>query len=162
MDPSLFRRLTLLELEEVKPQFVRFLATQGIDGPGWEKTKARDVGRTDELLLAFSQMVFAGVIERVTYLVYRQAHELRTYHCGLERLSMLGLLIEGQSELDLRQTEVPAAEMVAALRSCGAQLKLYQAERTYRAHGRAQDIFLLMEEGALISDGSLYELLKQV
>jgi len=157
--PSQYRRLRRDELEEVKDQFIRFLAVNGIDGPSWEKLKVESPGQADGFILQFSQLVFDGVIKQVTYLLQRSKQDLRTYHCGPDAIQMNGLLIEGQTELDLTKTELPAPEMMQLLRSSGAEVKLYSGQRPYREVGREQDIFLLMEQGALISDGELFKLL---
>lgn len=158
MHPTKFRRLRRDELEEVRPQFVKFLAVNGIDGPSWESIKINDPARTDQLLLQFSQMVFSGVIEKVEYLMQRSKRDLRTYHCLPEKIVMNGLMIEGTTDLDLSNTEVSPDQMMQQLKMSGATVKLYSGERAYRGE-RDQDIFLLMEQGALISDGNMFNIL---
>ncbi|MEM9837125.1 MAG: DUF6495 family protein, partial [Bacteroidota bacterium] len=135
-------------------------AVNGIDGPEWQKLKEQSPGRADGLLLQFSQMVFTGVIEKLTHLIQRSKRDIRTYHCLQDKIRMNGLLVEGVSDIDLTQTELPAEEMISMIRASGAQVKLYSGERPYREGDRAQDIFLLMEQGALIADASMFDLLE--
>ena len=47
------------------------------------------------------------------------------------------------------------------LQTSGAAVKLYSGERAYRGE-RGQDIFLLMEQGALISDGNMFKVLENL
>lgn len=157
-----FRRLRRDELEEVRPQFVKFLAVNGIDGPSWSEIKINDPAQTDQLILQFSQIVFKGVIDKVEYLMQRSKRDLRTYHCGPEEIKMNGLMIEGTTDLDLSDAKEHPTEMMKKLRRSGASVKLYAGERKYRNSDRDQDIFQLMEQGALISDGSMFKTLDEL
>lgn len=159
MKETKFRRLRRDELEEVTPQFVKFLSVNGIDAESWVKIKEDDPRRADGLILQFSQIVFSGVIDKIEYLVQRKPHDLRTYRTGPDKIEMRGLLISGTTSVDLTDSALPPREIFERLRADGATPKLYRAERTYLPIGRDQDIFLRMEEGALIDGGELFELL---
>lgn len=144
-----FRRLTRQELEELEPQFVRFLAAQGIPADDWAKIKVTDEERTNRLIDQFSAMVFDDVLRRAEYMEQRSAKQLLVYRCGAEKLELRGLLIEGESALDFRREE-PPHEMMAKLQSSPAKLKVMTAERAYRPD-RATDLFNLLEKGARIA-----------
>lgn len=159
MKETKFRRLHRDELEEVTPQFVKFLGVNGIDASGWVKIKEDAPQRADALILQFSQLVFSGVIERVEYLVHRRPNDLRTYRTGPDKIEMRGLLISGGTTVDLTNTELGPRELFEQLKQEGATPKLYTAERAYLPIGRDQDVFLRMEEGALIDNGELFNLL---
>lgn len=159
MKETKFRRLRRDELQEVETQFVKFLSVNGIDAASWVRIKTDDPTRADDLILQFSQIVFSGVIERVEYLVQRKPHDLRTYRTGPDKIEMRGLLISGETSVDLTNTELPPEAIFAQLRADGARPKIYSAERAYLPIGRDQDIFLRMEEGALIDSGELFHLL---
>ena len=159
MKETKFRRLRRDELEEVTPQFVKFLSVNGIDAGSWVRIKQDEPRRADALILQFSQIVFSGVIEKIEYLIQRKPHDLRTYRTGPDKIEMRGLLISGKTSVDLTDTTLPPREIFERLRSDGATPKLYRAERAYLPIGRDQDIFLRMEEGALIDNGDLFELL---
>ncbi|MEL6357918.1 MAG: DUF6495 family protein, partial [Bacteroidota bacterium] len=150
------------ELEEIKPQFIKFLALNGYDSSSWEKVKQDDLTQANQLIDQFSQIVFSGVIDRMEYLIQRSNKDIRTYHCLPGKIRMLGLLVEGETNLDLRQVDLPAQEMMKQVRQSGAAVKLYSGERAYRAGDRQRDVFLLMEQGALISDGELFSILEEV
>ncbi|MGB3800996.1 MAG: DUF6495 family protein [Lewinella sp.] len=159
MKESKFRRLRRDELEEVTPQFVKFLSVNGIDAQSWNRIKADDPQRADALILQFSQIVFSGVIDRVEFLIQRKPHDLRTYRTGPDKIEMRGLLLSGETSVDLTDTELQPREIFDRLKADGAKPKLYSAERAYLPIGRDQDIFLRMEEGALIDNGDLFQLL---
>ena len=159
MKETKFRRLRRDELEEVREQFVKFLSLNGIDAATWVKIKEQQPGRADGFILQFSQIVFAGVIEKVTHLIQRKPHDLRTYRTGPDKIEMRGLLISGPSSVDLTDTRLTPREIFEQLKADGASPKIYSAERAYLPIGRDQDIFLRMEEGALIDGGELFDLL---
>ncbi|WP_116127411.1 DUF6495 family protein [Lewinella sp. IMCC34183] len=159
MKETKFRRLRRDELEEVRDQFVKFLSVNGIDAESWVRIKAEDPQRADGLILQFSQIVFSGVIERVEYLVQRKPHDLRTYRTGPDKIEMRGLLISGETSVDLTDSDLPPQQIFEQLKADGAAPKLYSAERAYLPIGRDQDVFLRMEEGALIDSGELFHLL---
>jgi len=159
MKESKFRRLRRNELEEVRDQFVKFLGVNGIDAQSWQKMKEDEPGRADGLILQFSQIVYAGVIEKVQYLVHRKPNDLRTYKTGPDKIEMRGIFLDGATTLDFTKNDLPPQEMFARIKAEGVTPKIYSAERAYHPSGRDQDIFLIMEEGALIDDGELFETL---
>lgn len=160
MKESKFRRLRRDELEEVTGQFIKFLSVNGIDADSWVKIKEYEPARADALILQFSQIVFAGVIERVEYLVHRRPHDLRTYRTGPDKIEMRGILLDGKTSLDFTQNDHSPREMFELMKAEGVRPKLYSAERAYLPIGRDQDIFLRMEEGALIDSGELFQVLQ--
>lgn len=160
MKKTKFRRLNRTELEEVKDQFVKFLGVNGIDAGSWQKMKEDEPGRADGLILQFSQIVYAGVIEKVTYLIHHKPNDLRTYKTGADKIEMRGIFLEGDSSIDFTQDQtLSPSEMFARIKAEGVRPKIYSAERVYHPDGRDQDIFNIMEEGALIDQGELFETL---
>lgn len=157
-----FRRLSLEELNEVRDQFVKFLAVNGLDAGTWQRLKEREPSAADALILQFSQIVFTGVIEKIRYLTHKKPNDLRTYKTDGERIYMRGILLDGSTSVDFTKDEFTPAEMFQRLKAEEVTPKLYAAERAYLTIGRDQDIFLLMEEGALIDDGELYQTLNKV
>ena len=157
-----YRRLTREELEELRPQFVRFLAAQGIDADLWGKLKVTDEARTHTLLDQFSAMVYDDVLRRAEYLEERSDVQLFVYKCGPDKLELRGLLIRGEADgLDFRK-EVPAEELVNTLRRGKARVQVAQAERGYQPN-REEDLFRLLERGAKIArTGELWGLLDGV
>jgi len=159
MKETKFRRLRRDELEEVKGQFVKFLAVNGIDAGSWQRMKADEPGKADGYILQFSRIVFAGVIEQVKYLVHRRPKDLRTYKTNADKIYMRGVLLDGETSVDFTKTDLPPDELFAKLKADKVTPKIYSAERAYVPIGRDQDIFTIMEGGALIDDGALFETL---
>ena len=156
-----YRRLTVAELKEVQPQFVAFLVTQGIPADMWEELKQADPGNADRLIDLFSEMVFDQTLETVEYLEYKEPHDVKCFRCGAEKIDLLGLFIEGHTDVDLRNAEDPKA-MLQRVRSAGAKVKLYSLEKTIQGDRKAE-LFRMLENGCTISrDGALYKALQQL
>ena len=159
MKETKFRRLRRDELEEVKGQFVKFLAVNGIAAESWQEMKEKEPGRADGFILQFSQIVYSGVIEKVKYLVHRRPNDLRAYKTDTDKIYMRGVLLDGETSIDFTKTDLPPAEMFKRLKAEKVTPKIYSAERAYMPIGRDQDIFIIMESGALIDEGALFETL---
>ena len=156
-----YRRLTKEELQELEREFVRFLASNSITAPEWEKLKIEEPEKADGLIDIFSDIVFEQTLKKVRYLELKMPKDLRTFYCLEHKIHMIGILIDGDSTLDFTQNLSPE-QMTAQLQLSGAQLKLYQGEKTYQKD-REQELFELMQMGALISkDGGMYKTLMQL
>lgn len=156
-----YRKLSLEELEELKDDFVRFLASNQVTAPDWEKLKTNDPDKAGTLIGLFSDMVFEQVFTRATYLEYRTPHDLKTFHCLPDKILMLGLMVDEGAGIDFTKNQDPA-EMSALLQSSGASVKLYSAEKSYGIP-REEELFNMVEHGCLISrGGEMYKLLEEL
>ncbi len=156
-----YRRLYQDEFNELRDEFIRFLAVNGLPADEWERIKNSEPHRTDQLLDQFSELVFERVLTDIRYLDWKRPRDLRTFHCLDDRILMNGLLIEGETTLDFTQN-LPPDRMLQMLNVSGAALKFFSGERAYRK-SREEDLFELMENGALISkDGNLYQTLESL
>ena len=162
MKESKFRRLRLDELNDVRDQFVKWLALNGFSAEYWQETKGKDPARAEELILQFSQVVFKGVIDKINYLVHKKPNDLRTYRTDEKKIYMRGVLLDGQTTVDFTKDDLSPQEMFDRLKSENVKAKLYAAEREYLPVGRDQDIFVLMERGALIDEGELFRSLEAI
>ena len=153
-----YRRLRKEELEELEKDFVQFLASQQIPAEDWEKLKKEDNDKAEGLIDIFSDEVFDKVCSKVEYLEYKEKNDIKTFHCQKEKITMMGLFVEGESDLDFT-VSMTSEEMMNQLRSSTAQLKIYTAEKAYKGE-KKEEIFRMLEGGCLISkDGSLYKTL---
>jgi len=156
-----YRRLTEAELDEVEPQFVRFLASNQITADDWEKLKTESPDKVERLIEIFSDIVFDKVLEDVNYLEFKTPHDLKAFHFLEDKAVMNGLKIEGETEVDLTEQMNPK-QLSQQLQLTGAKLKLYTAEKEYK-ESRKMEIFNLMEGGALISrSGTLFKSLEKM
>ncbi len=150
-----YRRLSLEELQELEKEFVRFLASHSIPADDWDKMKSQDPDRAEGLIEIFSDIVFDKILSKVEYLEHRQKNSLRIYKVEDDKISMIGLVTDGASELDFTKNESPE-EMMAQLQMSQRNLRMFAGEKKHKFL-KEKEVFLLMEEGALISkDPALY------
>ncbi|MDB4539211.1 MAG: DUF6495 family protein [Saprospiraceae bacterium] len=154
-----FRRLTNNELEELKTEFVRFLVSNTVTGDDWEKIKKENPERAEGLIEIFSDIVFKKIISKVEYLEMKTPKDLKIFKCNKEDIELMGLKVEGDSDLDFTKDIVPE-EMIIKLQSSDAKLQMYSANKKYKDENRLQEIFQMMQWGSLISDGKLFRLLR--
>lgn len=156
-----YRRLRTDELEEMETEFITFLASNSVTGEDWERLKTDHPGQADQLIDLFSDIVFDKVLDKVEYLEYKAPKDMKTFHFGPDKAVMLGVRVEGDSRIDFTRDESPE-QMAGQMMLSGAKLKLYRAEKVYQKE-RKQELFDLMENGALISrDGAMYKTLQEL
>ena len=155
-----YRRLRPDELASLEKEFIRFLAANGLPADEWERIKAQQPERVDELINSFSDEVFEQVLAKVEYLEWRSPRDIKTFHFEAEKIVMNGLLIKGEAQLDFT-ADISGEDMIKRWQASGgaAGLQLFSAERAYK-DSKLKEVFILMEQGALISrDGALFKLL---
>ena len=154
-----YRRLSNDELAELETEFVRFLVSNTVTGDDWEKIKKENPERAEGLIEIFSDIVFDKTISKVEYLEMKTPKDLKIFKCNKEDIELMGLKVEGDSDLDFTQDITPE-EMMEKLQSSDAKLQMYSANKKYKDGNRLQEIFQMMQWGSLISDGKLFHLLR--
>lgn len=156
-----FRRLTNDELAELESEFVNFLSSNTITGDDWVKIKQDTPERAEGLIEIFSDIVFEKTIDKLEYLELKSPQDLKVFHCKKEEIELMGLKIEGQSSIDFTKETAPKV-MMQMLQLSGAKLQMYSAKKQYKNNDRAAEVFEMMQWGSLISDGKMYQILKDL
>ena len=153
-----YRRLTNQELAELEKEFVNFLVSNTVTGDDWEKIKQESPERAEGLIEIFSDIVFDKTIKKLEFLQLKTPTDLKIFHCKKEEIELVGLKVEGKSDLDFTQN-ISSEEMIKKLSSSNAKLQMYSATKKYK-NNREQEVFEMMQWGSLISDGKLFRTLK--
>lgn len=154
-----YRRLTSAELQDLETEFVQFLVANTVTSEEWVQLKENEPEKAEQLIELFSDVVFEKVISGVEYLEVKSPRDLKTFHCQDDKIVLLGLRINGETQLDFTQNPDPQ-QMMQQLQLSGAKLQLYSAEKGYQPN-RNEELFRMMQAGALISkDGFLYKTLE--
>lgn len=156
-----FRRLTNEELAELEKEFTRFLASNTVTADDWEKIKKETPERAEGLINIFSDIVFEKTISKLEYLEHKTPHDLKIFHCKKEEMELMGLKVEGESDLDFTKDLAPET-MMQMLQASNAKLQLYTASKGYKEGDREKEIFEMMQQGCLISKGELFNTLKNL
>ena len=89
-----YRRLTLEELEPLENEFIDFLVVNGVIADDWEQLLANDVEKSNQIIDAFSEVVFEGIMRKTQFLEYRSIGELITFSCMADLIYMAGIRLD--------------------------------------------------------------------
>jgi len=153
--------LTKEELEELEPEFVTFLAANGIPADDWVKIKKEDPEKVRKLITIFSDVVFDKILSRVHYLEHRQRDIIRIFRFEEEKVIMNGIRIEGSSAIDFTKNQDTGA-LIQLFKLSPGKLKIFTADKIYKKD-RLQEIFDLMQSGAqILKDDRLFSTIEQL
>jgi hypothetical protein len=120
-----YRRLTREEFEALEPEFVRYLASEGIPADEWAQRLASGEG-VDAHLDGFSEMYFDRATAEIECLEFNSDKELWLFSFGERKAELVRLeaLEDGKARL------------------------VGRGSKAYEPEARGREIFLLLEQGA--------------
>ena len=147
-----FERLTKQQLEELHPEFINFLATQSITADEWKSLKKEKPNVAEEELDIFSDLIWEGVLTKVTYLENISANHMHLFHCLENEMKLISVKVMNP-EIDLttligfnwfkKNWQSDFVEYLTAA-------KAYTDDKNL-------DKFKLIQRGAVITKGELYQ-----
>ena len=146
-----YKRLSKEQFEELHQEFSTFLATQKIDKKEWDQIKTSLPEIAEQELDIFSDLIWEKVLKNTNYLEHFSKNHIFLFHC---------------QELELRSIILRANDdEVDFLKKTGLQwlsdnmftdnVELIMGKKKYN-NERALSIFQLICQGAILSDGQLY------
>ena len=150
-----YRLLTLNELKELEPEFVRFLASNQITADEWIKIKETNQHRVDQLISLFSDIVMEKVLKKIDYAEQRNAGTLLLFKFEDERMLLVGLNTAGHPEIDFSNPSC-LQELARHPGNFSEAVSYFKTEKAY-AKSKQEEIFSVIDAGALVSDGKLFE-----
>ncbi|WMJ73175.1 DUF6495 family protein [Cytophagaceae bacterium ABcell3] len=154
-----YRLLTPEELEELKPEFINFLAANTITADDYKRLQENDPEKVKELITIFSDIVMEKVLSKITFLEHRETNSLMAFECLDDRMVLIGLNIQGEANLKDDSFIKEINENPEKLNDL--QVEIFKTEKPYRKE-KEQEIFELVQSGAMVSDGNMYQLLKAI
>ena len=156
-----YRRLSKEELESLEKDFVKFLASNHITADDWVKLKAKNSKKVENLIAIYSDIVFDKTLSNLAYLEFKTPHDIKTFHCQVEKMIMFGIVVAPNSGVDFTQN-LSAQGIMLAIKESGQNIQIYTAEKKYNEN-REKELFNMMESGCLISkDGYLFKTLSKL
>lgn len=152
-----YTRLTREQFEALSAEFATFLAAQSIDKPQWDDIKTNNLGRTDELLDLFSDLIWEGVLNGAEYLEHYSEKHVFLFHLGEARIDsvVIKVLDEEVNLLSPNGMSFLREQLFSDLTEIRRGSKPYTLDRN-------ADIFSLIQQGAVLSDGNFYIKLSQI
>ncbi|MGB3608316.1 MAG: DUF6495 family protein [Psychroserpens sp.] len=147
-----YSRLTKEQFEELHQEFINFLATQSITAAEWTDIKTNKPEVAEQELDVFSDLIWEGVLSRVHYLEHISPQQMHLFHCAKKQMRLIALKIKN-SDIDITTNEGYAWFKENLLSD---DVELFTAVKDY-SEDKGQDKFKLIQEGATITKGELYE-----
>jgi len=147
-----YTRLTKEQFEELHPEFINFLATQSIDKIEWDIIKTDKPEIAEQELDVFSDLIWEGVLSRAKYLEHFSKNHIFLFECFEKSVNSIVL-----------KSLVPAIDFLTkeGLQWLSDNLFTETIEMKIGKKAFTEDrnisIFELIQQGAFLSDGQLYQ-----
>lgn len=152
-----YTRLTKEQLEELHPEFINFLATQSITGDEWDDIKKNKPKVAEEELDVFSDLVWEGVLAKVTYLENISNNQMHLFHLTDKEMKLISVKVMNP-EIDLTTT----VGFDWFKRNWQSDFVEYLTASKAYTDDKNVDKFLLIKQGAVITKGELYKWFEKV
>ncbi len=152
-----YTRLTKEQLEELHPEFINFLATQSITAQEWKTIKKEKPKVAEEELDVFSDLVWEGVLNKVSYLENISRDQMHLFHLTAKEMKLISVKVLNP-EVDLT-TNVGFSWFKKNWQS--DYVEYLTASKAY-TDDKNVDKFLLIQQGAVITKGELYQWFEKV
>ena len=85
--------LTKQQLEELQTEFINFLATQSITADEWKALKTEKPQVAEEELDVFSDLIWEGVLTKITYLENISAQQMHLFHLTNKEMKLISVKV---------------------------------------------------------------------
>lgn len=139
-------------MEELRQEFINFLATQSITDEEWEKLKREKPEVAEDELDVFSDLIWEGVLAKVQFLENISAQQMHLFYLQEKEMKLISVKVMNP-DIDLGTKEGFSwfrknyqSDFVEYLTAS----KVYSADKNL-------DKFNLIKQGAVITKGELYK-----
>ncbi|OZV69679.1 DUF6495 family protein [Winogradskyella aurantia] len=146
-----FERLTKEQFEELHQEFINFLATQSITADEWKAIKQNKPEVAEQELDVFSDLVWYGVLDKVEYLEHISPQHIHLFKCKKNHMLLIALKLKHD------KVDFTSKEGFQWLREnlLSDDVEFFTSKKAY-SEDRHQDLFKLIQQGANITKGQLF------
>lgn len=152
-----YRQLTKEQFESLNDEFAKFLATQQIDVKEWENIKKEKPEMAEEELNIFSDVVWEDVLTKTEYLDHISERHINLFKCTSKEFVRIFIKLNDESKSFLNQDDYNWF----LANHLDDSLEYFKASKAYTKE-RNIEIFELVEMGAQISKGGLFNAISKV
>lgn len=152
-----YRQLTKEQFESLNDEFAKFLATQQIDVKEWENIKKEKPEMAEEELNIFSDVVWEEVLTKTEYLDHISERHINLFKCTSKEFVRIFIKLNDESKSFLNQDDYNWF----LANHLDDSLEYFKASKAYIKE-RNIEIFELVEMGAQISKGGLFNAISKV
>ena len=146
-----YTRLTKEQFEELHQEFINFLSTQTITADEWKTIKQNTPEVAEQELDVFSDLVWEGVLNKVTYLEHISPQQMHLFHLNENDMHVLALKLKNKIDLTTKEGFSWLRENLL-----DDAVEFLQAKKEY-SKDRHLDKFKLIQQGAVITKGDLFK-----
>ena len=152
-----YTRLTKEQLEELHPEFINFLASQSIDKAEWDKIKENKPEVAEQELDVFSDLIWEGVLTKAEFLEHFSKNHIFLFQCFDSYVNSIVLksLVPDVNFLTKEGLQWLSDNMFTETIEMKIGKKVFTEERN-------TSIFALIQQGAILSDGQLYQQINSI
>ena len=147
-----YSRLTKEQFDELRPEFINFLATQSITADEWEQLKVKKPQVAEDELDVFSDLIWEGVLSKVSFLENISPSHMHLFHCAEKEMKLISVKVMNP-DVDLT-TKVGFDWFKKNWQS--DFVEYLTASKAYSEDPNL-DKFKLIKQGAIITQGDLYQ-----
>ncbi|MCG2612022.1 DUF6495 family protein [Flavobacterium sp. SM15] len=152
-----YTRLTKEQLEELHPEFINFLASQSIDKDEWDGIKANNPEVAEQEIDVFSDLIWEGVLGNAKFLEHYSKNYIFLFHCT--EVHMMTIIIRSLvSEVDLLKKE---GLQWLSDNLFTDNVEVQRGQKVF-ADDRNLEIFNLVKQGAIFTDGDLFQQMENI
>ncbi len=149
-------RLTKEQFEELHKEFINFLATQSITAKEWTTIKSDSPEVAEQELDVFSDLVWEGVLNQAKYLEHISPKQMHLFCLKASNMHVIAVTIKSEIDLTTKEGFDWLRENLM-----DDNVEFLQANKDYSDNKNA-DKFKLIQQGASITKGELYEFFKKL
>lgn len=153
-----FQRLSAPELENLKDDFIRFLASQGIDANAWQKMKSDAIEKAESIIEIYSDLVYEQALTKCQYLEHISAKEFKAIHFQDDLAVVIGLKVKTESSINLN-TDNFQKDVTAGLSN--NEIEVFTASKKHDKL-REQEMFEWIKNGAYMANETWFKQMKQL
>lgn len=151
-----FRQLSLEELELLKDDFIKFLASNTVTAEDWVKTKKDKPEKAQELIEVFSDIVMEKVYSKVVLLEKREKNNLLFFRFEGDLMQILGVSTPNET------VDFVDSKTVNQIQLEKIKLEGFRTSKVLEKNKKAEEVHFLIESGAFMGNEKLYETLDAI
>lgn len=152
-----YTRLTKEQLEELHPEFINFLASQSIDKDEWDTIKTSNPEVAEQEIDVFSDLIWEGVLGNAKFLEHYSKNYIFLFHCT--EVHMMTIIIRSLvADVDLLQKE---GLQWLSDNLFTDNVEVQRGQKVF-ADDRNLEIFNLVKQGAIFTDGDLFQQMENI
>lgn len=149
--------LTREQFEELHQEFINFLATQTITKKEWDTIKEKQPEVAKQEMEIFSDLVWEGVLQKARYLENHSSDQLFLFKMDASEMKLIMVKVASNT-IDLT-TKDGLEWLQEHIHS--DEVALFTASKNY-SEDKNLDTFKLIEQGAIISEGIIFEAFQKI